>query len=146
MRSRGFTLIELMVVVTISAIMSAALGRLYVEVRVSGARVEAGLELEREASLVTEWLRRDLRGARAIQAAGAGVEIEREGGKIIYRIDERGVLWRNQGEERAIAKRIIAIEPTALERSASIRLQLERPLANLGSARIERRFEVVRFP
>ena len=147
MNQRGFTLIELMIVTVILAIVAGALGALYLEARVSGARVEASLELEREAAVATEWLRRDLRGATAVATTTTGLTITRGPlPRVRYLVDE-GRLVRDDGAPRALGRRFRALsaEPVS-ERVERISLSLERPLSAQTTARIERSFVAVRLP
>lgn len=100
MNRRGFTMVELMIVVAISGTVAAAGGAFYLEHRVGAARIEAQVNLQRNASLALEIVARDLRGARAVATEDGIVVVHTsEGQTIRYALDD-GKLARavNGGE------------------------------------------------
>lgn len=103
--ARGFTLIELMVVIACAGIVTSAIGAFYLEVRIAGAMEEAKLQLQREAGLAGEWIARDLRDARGVETSSAGtVRIDREPGAVRYLIDEAGLSRQDDRERRLLAR------------------------------------------
>lgn len=111
---RGFTLIELMIVVSISGVIAAAAGAFWLQGRLSAARIEAQVRLQREASLVSEVVARDLRGAARVDPDGAGLVITPAGGGPVvrYRL-EGGVLARHAAGEPWVLSRLVERISTA---------------------------------
>ncbi|MEL7371596.1 MAG: prepilin-type N-terminal cleavage/methylation domain-containing protein, partial [Myxococcota bacterium] len=94
MNRRGFTLVELMAVLSMTSIVAAAAGVLYLEIRTAGVRTEAQVTLERRAALVLEWVSRDLRTAQLRPPKrGEWVRFTQDGQTIVYR-SEGDALFR----------------------------------------------------
>ena len=110
---RGFTLIELMIVTTISTIVIAAACAFYLEVRIGAARTEAELAMTRDASLALEWMARDTAGADRVFGDEHGATISRGEEVIRWEIGEQGLV-RIAGSSRIVARRAtqLAVETT----------------------------------
>lgn len=132
-RRAGFTLLELMIVTTVAGLVTAAAGALYLEARLASARIEAELQLQREASLIAEVLGRDLRSAPPGAPASGELALETPDGPVRYRVEGGLVRWA--GGERWVLGRHV----TGLERAGSeVALTLERPLLGARTVKLTR--------
>jgi prepilin-type N-terminal cleavage/methylation domain-containing protein len=142
--SRGFTLMELMVVVSISSIVVAAVAAFHLEGRVAIARAEMQVNLQRQASLAAEWIGREIREAGKIEAHDGELILIDGDRRVRFGVDG-GKLFREEGSERFIVtKNVVEFHAEQIISGWSVDLALERPLLAGRSVRIERRFWVGR--
>jgi prepilin-type N-terminal cleavage/methylation domain-containing protein len=136
--SRGFTLIEMMICSTIGTIVVAGVGMFYLEARVSTARTEADVLLNRDASLALEWIARDASGADQIESEARGVAVVRGEERIRWEIGERGLTRIAGSQSRIIAPRATELKVEAVDRGHRFQVKAERKLLQHRSAKIVR--------
>jgi len=142
---RGFTLMELMVTVSVTGVIALAGHALMLETRVSGARLEAEVAMQREASLAGEWLGRDLRTADAVEPGKVGVEIVAPGERRVRWAVEPGGLVRIDGAERLVIGAHVArldIDRRATPPGWRVEIELVRPLVSGRGASMTRVLEI----
>ena len=135
---RGFTLIEMMLCVTIGTIVVAGAGMFYLEARVSTARTEADVALNRDASLALEWIARDASGADQIESEERGLAVVRGEERIRWEIGQRGLIRTAGSQSRIIASRATELRVEAVDRGHRFHLTSERKLLKGRSAKIVR--------
>ncbi|MCB9655638.1 MAG: prepilin-type N-terminal cleavage/methylation domain-containing protein [Deltaproteobacteria bacterium] len=150
---RGFTLLEMMIVCSILPILFAAAGSLYVESRVAGARIEAQLRLQREASLIAEFMTRDLRSDT--QAASTLVAPDSAGDRSEISIPIGGKKARYLSTGTTLTRHVDGEDPVTLSRRVrhlsikpdgdafQIDLELEHPILPGREVRFQRTLKVV---
>jgi prepilin-type N-terminal cleavage/methylation domain-containing protein len=143
MNRRGFTLMEMSIVVSLLGLVFTASTVLFLEGRSAVARSEAHVELTRSASLATEWLAREIRSAEKVEPLEDGVACSIGDRRITLRA-EGGRLIRAEGEERlAIARGVRRLTVTPrVSGGHQIDLTLWRDLVFGREIRIERQFWV----
>jgi prepilin-type N-terminal cleavage/methylation domain-containing protein len=140
---RGFTLLELMCVVSIMTIVMASVGAFYLEFRVAAARTEAEVSMNREASLALEWLARDAAGADRIDGDPLGATIARGEERIRWEVGERGLL-RTAARSRIIAPRATQLAVETTPAGERFFITSERKLLRGRAARVVRSAFVAR--
>lgn len=109
---RGFTMIELAVMVSILSILVPLLYVGYRQMEAGYIRVETRLDAGRAARSFSEELRRDLWTHRLAEGSGVALEGAAPCEHILYEVRE-GVLWRKApdacGGARAIARNVGAL-------------------------------------
>lgn len=137
--ARGFTLVELAISSAIWGVIALSIYTFMLEARISGARLEAEIELQRQAALAGEWIARDVRAADAVEPVGGALEVIAPGERrVVYRVDATG-LARVDGEVTLrIAKGVSAVSARRLARGWSVELVLVRPLVLGREVRIHR--------
>ena len=137
---RGFTLVELMVVVAVLPIIVAAAGLFYLEGRVAAARVEARVQLNRNLHLALETIARDLRSSTHIQAKaqknGGTAKFQSDGVSIKYEVLPEG-LFRTEGTQarRLITRFITALGVEEEQQGFKVHLAASQPL--IAGRRVE---------
>lgn len=125
--SRGFTLTELAIVMSLASVIAGATGLFYLEVRTAGIIVESQVALERRAALVFERLARDLR-AGDLDPAPPTVTITRPDGLVTYELTD-GRIVRVEGlARRTLTRYAKEFSVTASPGGYRAQLQLVRPL------------------
>jgi len=104
---RGFTLIELAIVISILGILVPSVYAVYRQMEVGYIRIETRLDAGRAARSFSEELRRDLWTHRLAKGSEVALEGAAPCERILYEVQE-GVLWRKApdacGGARAIAR------------------------------------------
>jgi prepilin-type N-terminal cleavage/methylation domain-containing protein len=145
-RRRGFTLIELLIVVAVTSIVMGALGHLHLETRVSAARLEADLVMERSTSLVAAWVSRLGRGAEEIRATDRGIEFVLYDGQRVELFSADRRLIELRGEEKTMIAR--HIDGLGIEEQAGswvVEIRAVRPLIDGAEQRRVRSLRIPRW-
>lgn len=138
MKRRGFTLIELMLVVAMTSIVAGAIGAFYLEVRATGATIEAQVQLERRASLALEALARDMRGART-SVTPEQLTLQHSGAAPVRWRVEDGRLLRSEGAStRVLARGARGLFVQGVSGGHRVRLVLGRRVTRSRDLEIER--------
>jgi prepilin-type N-terminal cleavage/methylation domain-containing protein len=140
MTRRGFTLLELMTVLTILPIVAGAVALFHLEARIASARIEGRVALSRSLSLAHERLARDLRGATRVTAEADAVRIARTGAEVCWRAAPDG-LRRSPGcgEEGAVVGRYVkALRIEAAPGGHRVVLEARRALTVRRQVQLER--------
>lgn len=139
---RGFTLMELLVVLTLLPVMAAAIGSFYLEGRIATARVEARVSLNRSLSLAMEHMGRDLRSAASVETSTVGIKMKVLDERVIYEVlPSTGLVRTACGRDcasRPLVPRVRGLRVEADEAGYRIFVKAVRPLA-LGRALTVRR-------
>jgi prepilin-type N-terminal cleavage/methylation domain-containing protein len=135
---RGFTLVEMMVSVTLMSIVFGALGALYLEFRIDATSQESRVIMTRRASLALESIARDIVAADAVEQASDSVHVRRGDEVVTWRIDEEGLARVAAGRRRAVAPRAVALEVTEEKAGHRARLVMRRRLIKHREVRIVR--------
>lgn len=143
MNRRGFTLIELMVVIVMLPATIAAVGLFYVETRVAAARIEAQVSMTRSMSIAHEQLARDLRAAESIDVEPQ-LRIRTAAGVVTYEATPRGLLRRADGRERVLARRVRGLSVSDADVGYTVELRAERKLLRGRHVRMNRTMFVAR--
>lgn len=145
MKKRGFTMLELMIVVGLIPLVIAIVGKAYLEGRVAATRIEETVAINRSLALAHERIQRDLVGADAVEM-GDRIEIVRAPTSVFYSVDPaRGLVRTLAGRETVVARRVksISIQPDA-ERGYDVTTRAERTLLPGRTLRFERTSFVAR--
>lgn len=143
MRTRGFTLLELMVVSSLSVVIAGAAGMFYYQARVSAARIEAQLQLQRQASLVAEFLAADLRAAQESRGSKTGIDLKTfDGEQIAYRLSPDGLVRARGASVMMLSGRMQSIKLTQKKGWREVRMRLLRKMPQGRNVQIERSFRV----
>jgi len=141
---RGFTLLELMIVLVMLPVVTAAIGTFYLETRIATQRIESQVALTRSVSLAHEYIARDLRGAEEVTADG-DVRIRRPSETVTYAVTDGGLVRRSAGRDRVIARRVSAMRIEADgDRGWTIELDAERRFLGKRRLRMTRTMFVAR--
>ena len=134
---RGFTLIEVMLVVAFTGTITGAVCLWQFETQLAGAQREAQVQLQREASLVAETLGKAIRSANQVELGDNRVTVD----DVIFELRDRR-LWAG---DRAVARHIEALEVDRTPegpRTWRVRVVLGRFEAIRRPVRLERSFFV----
>lgn len=145
MRRRGFTMIELMIVIVTLPIAIGAIGKLYLEGRIAATRIEATNSIQRNLALTHERIQRDVVGSSAVEV-GDRIEIVRPGSSVYYWVDpDRGLVRRFLSREAVVAPRVKSLEIVP-DGSAGYRVvtRAERRLVSTRRIRMERTSYIAR--
>ena len=123
---RGFTLIELMVVVALTSTLAGATGLLYLEVRAAGIQTEAQVALERRAALVLEWVARDLRSGQLVEAKEA-IRIQSAQEEIHYQLQGRKLSRTIGNRQRILSRFAEKLSVKEVAQGHRVTLRLTRP-------------------
>lgn len=135
---RGFTIVELMISVTLMSVVVGAVGALYLEFRIDAASQESRVIMTRRASLALESIARDVVGADSVEQAPDGLHVRRGEEVVTWRIDEEGLARVADGRRRAVAPRAVALEVTEEKAGHRARLVMRRRLIKHREVRIVR--------
>jgi Tfp pilus assembly protein PilW len=136
---RGFTVTELALTITISSMIVASAGALYLEARIDFARSEANVVLVREASLAVEVMSRDLRNAKRATSDKGGVAVDVGDPEPVRFVIDRSGLVRDDGDDRVpIARFVRSVSVRDVNGGFRIELTMERSLAEGRRVRIVR--------
>ncbi len=124
---RGFTLIELMVSVTIAGLVAGSLGAFFLHFRALGHAIAVDAAQERTARLVVDHLRRDARGASSATLVAGGLSLALSGRTVTYRLGKDG-LDRRAGAAELHYPGVARFEPRLAGRSLVVVLGLDRDL------------------
>lgn len=138
MKQRGFTLIELMIVIAILPVIIGAIGIFYVEGRVASARIEAQVNLTRRLSLTHELLARDLVGADLVTPKPDGVHIQRGALRIIYTTGAQGLVRSDAEQRLALSPHIHTLNLKEQSDGYAITLAARRTLLKGRAVKLER--------
>ena len=130
---RGYSIVELMSVVGIAGILTAASGNLMLEGRVAAMRLEMRLLLERRASLVIEHIAQELiHGAWVKEGEGEGKSWlftrNREDPPVKLHLKNSGLYIEVDGTERLLDRYTKNLALTKSDRSYKVQIQLRRDL------------------
>ena len=136
---RGFTLLEMMTVLSLMAILFAFVGQFYVEVRLASSVPRLQVQMVEQAALSAEWMQRDARAAQAIQFEDATLIFEGPRG-VRWRTEPRGLVRTEGRVDRLVAPEVVAMRV----HDSEVELLFERPLGGKRNIRISRRFRLTR--
>ncbi len=140
---RGFTLLELAIVTSIWGVIALSVYAFMLETRIAGARLEAEVELQRQAALAGEWIARDVRAADAVEPVGGALEVIAPGERrVVYRVDASGLARVDGDTTLRVAKGVAAVTAHRQARTWIVGLELVRPLALGREVRIRREIVV----
>ncbi len=109
MKRRGFTMVELMIVVVLLPLVIAVVGKFYLEGRIAATRIESTVAINRALGFAHERIQRDLVGADAVEV-GERIEIVRKPVSVFYSVDpDRGLVRRQADREVVVARRVTAL-------------------------------------
>ncbi|MEM7676518.1 MAG: prepilin-type N-terminal cleavage/methylation domain-containing protein [Myxococcota bacterium] len=142
MSQRGFTLVELMSVISITGIVAAATGLLYLEIRTAGVLTEAQVTMERRAALVLEWVARDLRTSVLLRTSTPKLasksepalqnellRLESNNGTIIYKIEGDALLrYTHDGAGRVLTRYAESLVVVPVEGGHRATVRMKRTL------------------
>ena len=141
MTRRGFTLTELTALMSLTGLVAAASGLLYLEIRTAGAMVEAQVTLERRAALALEIVGRDLRGGTtptATQTVGTSLRIRRPDRTVHYGVENGALFREDRGVRRMLTRHIHELSVRAVPGGHIARIQLEQRLRRGRTLTIDR--------
>lgn len=140
---RGFTLVELMIVVVLLPIVVAAVGSFYLEGRIATTRIEASVAVNRNLALTHEMIARDLRSADAVER-GEAYEIITANGSVVYEVTASGLVREEANKRSVVSPRTTALDIVADDRGFTIVTHAERRLVSTRKIRFERTSYVAR--
>lgn len=136
---RGFTLIELAISTSIAGVVAMAIYAFMLETRLSSARLEAEIELVRQAAVAGEWIARDVRAADAVEPVGGALEVIAPGeARVVYAIEGGGLVRRDAAGSALVGKSVAAVSARRLPRGWVVTLELRRALALGREVRLQR--------
>ena len=140
---RGFTMVELMVVIVTLPIVAASIGLFYLEGRVSGARIEHQVAATRSLSIAHEIIARDLRNATAV-SGDKTVSVEGDN-TVVFAVSDKGLTRTAEGRTRVLSRYVDRIEVVSDDqRGFAVTLSSEHRLLPKRHVRMTRKNYVAR--